>query len=169
MCKLYIHHPSAYALPNYPLLGIIAGRWTSATRYDLTRWSRLVSVLLQSLSLSFFSFIACTSHTASLAMSETFIGGFQWLLHSQLLLTSDHKPFLSEHFDVNAYANAVLSGRRYDPDAEHSEAAQLADGSAAKNVSTKSAKTKEGEKGDVGLELARLNYGIVSLPGPVLS
>ncbi|ORX36009.1 Golgi transport complex subunit 5-domain-containing protein [Kockovaella imperatae] len=53
----------------------------------------------------------------------------------------DEGPFLSDNFDVNAYANAVLAGQNYDPD---------------KPQPTK----KSDEKGDVGLELAKLNYGI---------
>lgn len=66
----------------------------------------------------------------------------------------DHKPFLSDNFDVNAYANSVLSGRVYDPEASSSS---------EPNVGGKSTKGREVEKGDVGVELARLSYGIVSL------
>ncbi|WWC58668.1 uncharacterized protein I303_101212 [Kwoniella dejecticola CBS 10117] len=57
----------------------------------------------------------------------------------------DHKPFLSDSFDVHAYANAVLQGRVYRPD-EKAEEGVKAD--------------KEKGDGDVGAELARLNYGI---------
>jgi hypothetical protein len=55
----------------------------------------------------------------------------------------DTTAFLSARFDVNVYANAILSGREYRPD-EISE------------------DKTPGSKGDVSLELARLNYGIVS-------
>ena len=65
---------------------------------------------------------------------------------------SDTKPFLSDQFDVNAYANAILAGRIYDPEAPAS-----AEGSGT----GKSAKGREAEKGDTSAELARLNYGIV--------
>ncbi|OCF73876.1 hypothetical protein I204_05721 [Kwoniella mangroviensis CBS 8886] len=57
----------------------------------------------------------------------------------------DHKPFLSDSFDVHAYANAILQGKVYRPD-EKSEGGSKAD--------------KEKGDGDVGAELARLNYGI---------
>ncbi|KAK8865981.1 hypothetical protein IAR55_001131 [Kwoniella newhampshirensis] len=58
----------------------------------------------------------------------------------------DHKPFLSDSFDVHAYANAILQGRAYRPDEPESE----------------EGKRGEIDKGDrdVGSELARLNYGI---------
>ena len=65
----------------------------------------------------------------------------------------DEEPFLSDHFDVNAYANAVLAGRTYDPNADASSSQQNSKGKG---------KSVDGEKGDVGLELAKLNYGIVS-------
>ncbi|TYJ51902.1 hypothetical protein B9479_007503 [Cryptococcus floricola] len=56
----------------------------------------------------------------------------------------DHKPFLSDAFDVHAYTNAILQGRQYRPDDEENDAAT------------------EKDKGDsdVGSELARLNFGI---------
>ncbi|WWD17827.1 hypothetical protein CI109_102270 [Kwoniella shandongensis] len=58
----------------------------------------------------------------------------------------DHKPFLSDAFDVHAYANAILQGKVYRPDEPEIE----------------EGKTGEKDKGDrdVGSELARLNYGI---------
>ncbi|KAL1410659.1 hypothetical protein Q8F55_004678 [Vanrija albida] len=55
----------------------------------------------------------------------------------------DHKPFLSDRFDVHDYANAVLQGRAYRPDDE-------AGGAAGRRE----------EKGDLSVEVARLNYGI---------
>ncbi|WVR05941.1 hypothetical protein IAU60_002967 [Kwoniella sp. DSM 27419] len=57
----------------------------------------------------------------------------------------DHKPFLSDSFDVHAYANAILQGKPYRPD----------DG----GQSSKGTGKDKGD-GDVGAELARLNYGI---------
>ncbi|KAK4685489.1 conserved oligomeric Golgi complex subunit 5, partial [Tremellales sp. Uapishka_1] len=56
-----------------------------------------------------------------------------------------HKPFLSDKFDVNDYANAVLQGRTYRPDedGESSRERESGDG-----------------RGDMGVEVARLNYGI---------
>jgi len=47
---------------------------------------------------------------------------------------------------VHDYANAVLQGRAYLPDEEDEHAAQVS----------------RQEKGDLGVEVARLNYGIVS-------
>lgn len=69
------------------------------------------------------------------------------------LILVDQKPFLSDKFDVNSYANAVLSGKIYDP-----ESPSFAEGSGSNTANSKSRDT---EKGDVGVELARLNYGIV--------
>ena len=54
---------------------------------------------------------------------------------------------------MNDYANAVLSGRQYRPDDEKASGSGIG-------------KQKAEEKaalGDVGVELARLNYGIVRL------
>ena len=66
---------------------------------------------------------------------------------------ADHRPFLSPHFDVNAYANAVLSGLPYEPDE------QVEENGKGKG---KSVVVMGGEmKGDVGVELAKLNFGIV--------
>ncbi|WWC66324.1 uncharacterized protein I206_100225 [Kwoniella pini CBS 10737] len=57
----------------------------------------------------------------------------------------DHKPFLSDSFDVHTYANAVLQGKVYRPDDKVEEGSKG---------------NKEKGDGDVGAELARLNYGI---------
>lgn len=56
---------------------------------------------------------------------------------------------------MNSYANAVLSGKIYDP-----ESPSFAEGS----KSGIGNKNRDTEKGDVGVELARLNYGIASQP-----
>jgi hypothetical protein len=64
---------------------------------------------------------------------------------------------LSDKFDVNTYANAILAGKIYDP-----ESPTFAEGSG----SYKNGKARDTEKGDVGVELARLNYGIVRCPSP---
>ena len=72
----------------------------------------------------------------------------------------DTKPFLSDHFDVNAYANAILAGRIYDPEAPAS-----AEGSGS-GKTAKGRDAREAEKGDTSTELARLNYGIVSVHVP---
>ncbi|WWC86312.1 uncharacterized protein L201_001185 [Kwoniella dendrophila CBS 6074] len=58
----------------------------------------------------------------------------------------DHKPFLSDSFDVHAYANAILQGKLYRPDDKVEEGSKGSE--------------KEKGDGDVGAELARLNYGI---------
>jgi hypothetical protein len=68
----------------------------------------------------------------------------------------DTAPFLSENFDVNIYANSVLSGRAYRPD----DTPETGGTELRKNGS--SSRIIDGDKGDVSLELARLNYGIVS-------
>lgn len=67
----------------------------------------------------------------------------------------DPAPFLSDRFDVNAYANAVLSGQAYRPD-------DVEEG--VPGPSSTRAKARPEEKGDVGLELAKLNHGIVGRP-----
>lgn len=66
----------------------------------------------------------------------------------------DHQPFLSDRFDVHGYANAVLAGRAYRPDDEPDTDAKAA-GKGVRAVGD-----DKGEKGDVGVELAKLNYGI---------
>ncbi|BEJ14338.1 hypothetical protein CspHIS471_0401050 [Cutaneotrichosporon sp. HIS471] len=66
----------------------------------------------------------------------------------------DTKAFLSDRFDVHDYANAVLQGKAYDPDA-----GILRSGSTAKEGDAGQSRRQE-EKGDLGLEVARLNYGI---------
>lgn len=65
--------------------------------------------------------------------------------HSRLTFT-DHKPFLSDSFDVHSYTNAILQGRQYTPD-----------------QSQQNNNKEDNDKADldVGAELARLNYGIV--------
>ncbi|WVO19992.1 uncharacterized protein IAS62_001282 [Cryptococcus decagattii] len=57
----------------------------------------------------------------------------------------DHKPFLSDSFDVHSYTNAVLQGRQYTPDQPQQDNAK-----------------EDNDKADpdVSAELARLNYGI---------
>nr|ODN79109.1 hypothetical protein L203_06087 [Cryptococcus depauperatus CBS 7841] len=57
----------------------------------------------------------------------------------------DHKPFLSDAFNVHAYTNAILKGQVYRPDEP--------DG-------TNKKEDKDRGDADVGAELARLNYGI---------
>ncbi|CAD6576183.1 MAG: hypothetical protein TREMPRED_001604 [Tremellales sp. Tagirdzhanova-0007] len=61
----------------------------------------------------------------------------------------DHKPFLSDRFDVHAYVHAILSGKTYRPD-DGDEDGELERGRP----------TEEKERGDVSVELAKLNYGI---------
>ncbi len=75
---------------------------------------------------------------------------------SSVSLTPDTKQFLSDRFDVHDYANAVLQGKAYDPDAGRPRS-----GSTAKEGDAGPSRRQE-EKGDLGLEVARLNYGIVS-------
>lgn len=60
---------------------------------------------------------------------------------SHVELIPDHQPFLSDRFDVHDYANAVIQGRAYRPDDAEAAAAKT-------------------EKGDLGVEVARLNYAI---------
>jgi hypothetical protein len=68
----------------------------------------------------------------------------------------DHAPFLSDRFDVNAYANAVLAGRSYRPDDLPDTEDMDANGSKAVRADA------AGAQGDIGMELAKLNHGIVS-------
>lgn len=88
-------------------------------------------------------------------MSDTFLGETfsQPARHLPRLTTllADTKSFLSPSFDPNAYANAVLSGTRYTPDTSSALADQPVAGPSRRAEA----------KGDVGLELARLNHGIV--------
>ncbi|KAL7424738.1 hypothetical protein Q5752_000422 [Cryptotrichosporon argae] len=76
----------------------------------------------------------------------------------------DHKPFLSARFDVHEYANAVIQGRQYQPDADEPGSSSTALNSSARDVAAASGSTgrrqERGEKGDLGLEVAKLNYGI---------
>ncbi|WVQ85258.1 hypothetical protein IAT38_007423 [Cryptococcus sp. DSM 104549] len=57
----------------------------------------------------------------------------------------DPKPFLSDSFDVHAYANAIIQGKTYRPDEPEDEQGKG---------------DKDKGDGDVESELARLNYGI---------
>ncbi|RXK42491.1 hypothetical protein M231_00045 [Tremella mesenterica] len=61
----------------------------------------------------------------------------------------DQTPFLSDRFDVNDYANAVLSGNVYRPD----------DPQAGSSTDRSRSEDKSGIA-DAGVELARLSYGI---------
>ncbi|KAI9635240.1 Golgi transport complex subunit 5-domain-containing protein [Dioszegia hungarica] len=65
----------------------------------------------------------------------------------------DQAPFLSDRFDVHAYANAVLAGQAYRPDDEPVQNGE------ASTVKAGTASTGSG-KGDIGMELAKLNHGI---------
>ena len=74
----------------------------------------------------------------------------------------DEEAFLSDKFDVSAYANAVLAGKPYQPDKED-EVATITGKDKGKGESVDAAVGGgTGEKGDLGVELAKLNYGIVS-------
>lgn len=73
-------------------------------------------------------------------------------LHFSLII--DHRPFLSDRFDVNAYANAVLSGKTYRPDDEGDEGGSKPE---------RNGVAEDKGRGDVSVELAMLNYGIVCL------
>lgn len=84
-------------------------------------------------------------------LGESFIGGHCIPRH----LTAETKPFLSDRFDVHDYANAVLRGATYDPDAK-----LATDGH---RDSTANDDRRE-QKGDLSTEVARLNYGIVRGP-----
>ncbi len=89
-------------------------------------------------------------HRRSTLTAESFIGtSAVWSLNTPLTpsVHSDHKPFLSDRFDVHDYANAVLQGRAYLPDEEEDSPVHA---------------NRQQEKGDLGVEVARLNYGIVS-------
>lgn len=68
-----------------------------------------------------------------------------------LLTSSDSTAFLSDKFDVQDYAEAVLQGRPYRPDEQ-----------VTRNKGKSKATDSQGDRGDVGVELARLNQGIVS-------
>jgi hypothetical protein len=63
---------------------------------------------------------------------------------------ADSTAFLSDKFDVQDYAEAVLQGRTYRPDDE-----------VALDKGKARATDGQGDRGDVGVELARLNQGIV--------
>lgn len=78
----------------------------------------------------------------------------------------DHAPFISPKFNVNAYANAILAGEPYDPEAQIPAPPVQSEGNASS--SNDLAEGNDGTiasgslnvKGDVGLALAKLNYGI---------
>ncbi|KAJ9100674.1 hypothetical protein QFC21_003719 [Naganishia friedmannii] len=82
-------------------------------------------------------------------------------------LVLDHAPFISPKFNVNAYANAILAGEPYDPEAQIPAPPVQNEGNAALNSNEVSegndgaiASGSLNVKGDVGLALAKLNYGI---------
>lgn len=81
---------------------------------------------------------------------------------------ADHAPFISPKFNVNAYANAILAGEPYDPEAqipappvEHEASVAASEGKAGEDGGAIPG-GRLNVKGDVGLALAKLNYGIVS-------
>ena len=65
----------------------------------------------------------------------------------------DTTAFLSNKFEVQDYAKAVLQGRAYRPDDEDES---------GKGNGVARATDGQGERGDVSVELAKLNQGIVS-------
>lgn len=69
----------------------------------------------------------------------------------KLIIPPDQAAFLSDNFDVNGYAKAVLAGQTYRPD----------DPNEAEGASQQ--KDAHAGRGDIGVELAKLNQGIVSL------
>jgi hypothetical protein len=77
-------------------------------------------------------------------MAEGYLG---WSL-TTAELTLDHKPFLSDNFNVHDYANATIAGRTYDPDGLKGDAIQ-------------GERDDSDTIGDTGAALARLNQGIV--------
>lgn len=80
----------------------------------------------------------------------------------------DQSQFLSDKFDVHAYANAVLAGQIYRPDEEFEQnGTAIASGSGSSTTvglgpGGKGVNGDVGGKGDIGSELAKLNHGIVS-------
>jgi hypothetical protein len=98
--------------------------------------------------------------------SDNFIGMSLLYCHPSSDISStaaDHAPFISPKFNVNAYANAILAGEPYDPEAQipappvENEAGTTEDGDSGEIASG-----SLNVKGDVGLALAKLNYGVVS-------
>lgn len=65
---------------------------------------------------------------------------------------ADTTAFLSDKFEVQDYAKAVLQGRAYRPDDVEES---------GKGKGATRATDGQGERGDVGVELAKLNQGIV--------
>lgn len=83
-------------------------------------------------------------------MPDAIIGIFSTSIGIFRLTGADTTAFLSDKFDVQDYAEAVLQGRAYRPDEEaplDKGKGRVIDG--------------QGDRGDVGVELARLNQGIV--------
>ncbi len=95
------------------------------------------------------------------------------------LRREDYTPFASPHFNVNAYANAILADEPYNPDAagqQAGEAAGAGEHQPRRSTASKGKAREDGgfgtgagaggasltPKGDIGLALAKLNYGIVS-------
>lgn len=83
-------------------------------------------------------------------MPEALIGMIRPRSVFSRLTDPDTTAFLSDKFDVQDYAEAVLQGRTYRPDEE----APLDKGKGRLT-------DVQGDRGDVGVELARLNQGIV--------
>jgi hypothetical protein len=80
---------------------------------------------------------------------------------------SDHAPFVSPKFNVNAYANAILAGEQYDPEAQIPAPPVEPESSSVDHIGK-----EDGDggaflsgslnvKGDVALALSKLDYGIV--------
>lgn len=76
-----------------------------------------------------------------------------FLWKSSLTHGPDTTAFLSNKFEVQDYAKAVLQGRPYRPDDEDES---------GKGKGAARASDGQGERGDVSVELAKLNQGIVS-------
>jgi hypothetical protein len=84
---------------------------------------------------------------------------------------------VSSKFDVNAYANAILAGETYDPEESRPIPNGQTEDAASKTSGLSKGKGRETGvesssgglgmtvKGDIGVALAKLNYGIVSLSG----
>ncbi|KAI5452220.1 hypothetical protein NCC49_001154 [Naganishia albida] len=78
----------------------------------------------------------------------------------------DHAPFVSPKFNVNAYANAILAGEPYDPEAQIPAPPVEPETSAAEprgKEETDGGAILSGSlnvKGDVALALSKLDYGI---------
>jgi hypothetical protein len=76
---------------------------------------------------------------------------------------ADHAPFISPKFNVNAYANAILAGEIYDPEAQIPALPEENEtGSAGDSGNGEIANGSLNVKGDIGLALTKLNHGVVS-------